>query len=294
MLELYSEFLNSQQLIGKHSRLLFLTGVREEFAAFPGVANDIAPEKRSPGREGVAAHCIWAPCARRIEREDETTGEWVTAPTLSGFRLVHLFAVTDTEGEPLLENPAQATQLTGEAPDGMWTHLTSLIDSVGFDLGLVDEIAGKPAVNEVTAYLAITDQVASSGRSNEQVRTLCHEPARAKQHGPSTPSRSRDLCEVEAESVACLVCHAPQADRLSSWVVILPVSRSFSRWMSPLRLITSAWWTRRSTMAAAITGSAKTPPAGEGLVQVTVTLVARRGRRSVRSRRWRRRRRRCC
>jgi hypothetical protein len=71
------------------------------------------------GAQGIA---IWAPCARRVEREDETTGESVTARALSGFRLVHVFDVADTEGEPLPENPCQATLLTGEAPDGMWAH----------------------------------------------------------------------------------------------------------------------------------------------------------------------------
>ncbi len=72
------------------------------------------------GSQGIA---IWAPCARRVEREDETTGESVTARTLSGFRLVHVFDVADTEGEPLPDHPVEATLLTGEAPDGMWTHL---------------------------------------------------------------------------------------------------------------------------------------------------------------------------
>jgi hypothetical protein len=158
------------------------------------------------GAQGIA---IWAPCARRVEREDETTGESVTARTLSGFRLVHVFDVADTEGAPLPEHPAQATLLNGEAPDGMWTHLASLVDSAGFRLELVDDIAGRPGANGVTDFLAHTVQVATSGRSNaSQVRTLCHELAHAKLHGPSTSDRSRELVEVEAESVAYLVCHS--------------------------------------------------------------------------------------
>ncbi len=158
------------------------------------------------GAQGIA---IWAPCARRVEREDETTGESVTARTLSGFRLVHVFDVADTEGEPLPEHPAQATLLTGEAPDGMWTHLASLIDSAGFHLELVDDIAGKSGANGVTDFLTRTVQVAASGRSNaSQVRTLCHELAHVKLHGASLTSRSRELNEVEAESVAYLVCHS--------------------------------------------------------------------------------------
>jgi hypothetical protein len=158
------------------------------------------------GAQGIA---IWAPCARRIEREDETTGESVTARTLSGFRLVHVFDVADTEGEPLPEHPAQATLLKGEAPDGMWNHLASLVDSAGFQLELVEDIAGRPGANGVTDFLAHTVQVTTSGRSNaSQVRTLCHELAHAKLHGPSASNRSRELVEVEAESVAYLVCHA--------------------------------------------------------------------------------------
>jgi len=123
--------------------------------------------------------------------------------------------VSDTEGEPLPEHPAQVTLLAGEAPEGMWDHLAAQIEAAGFGLELVDDIAGKPGANGVTDFSTRVVQVATSGRSAaSRARTLCHELAHVKLHGaPLVPGR-RELREVEAESVAFLVCHSLGLDSM--------------------------------------------------------------------------------
>src|SRR6185312_1243083 len=53
-----------------------------------------------------------------------------------------------------------------------------------------------------------------------------------------------------------------------------PRSRSLMRYESPLSAITSAWWTRRSIMAAATTSSPNTSPQRpNGLFEVTIRLA---------------------
>jgi hypothetical protein len=164
------------------------------------------------GARGIA---IWAPCTRRVELEDKDSGETVSTKRLSGFRLVHVFDVADTEGEALPEQPIQATLLDGEAPDGMWDHLADQVESAGFGLELVDDIAGKPGANGVTDFSSHVVQVATEGRSAaSRARTLCHELAHVKLHGGSLTSRARELKEVEAESVAFLVCHSLGLDAM--------------------------------------------------------------------------------
>ena len=159
--------------------------------------------------KGASGIAIWAPCQRRVELEDETTGDTVTAKRLSGFRLVHVFDVSDTVGDPIPEHPARARLLAGVAPEGMWSYLAAQIEPAGFHLELVDEIPGNAGANGVTDILTRTVRVATSGRSEaSQARTLCHELAHVKLHGSSTVAGCRELKEVEAESVAYLVSHA--------------------------------------------------------------------------------------
>jgi len=158
------------------------------------------------GARGIA---VWAPCSRRVELEDKETGETTGTRRLSGFRLVHTFDIADTTGEPLPEPPARATLLEGDAPEGMWAHLASLVEDAGFQVELVDEIVGKPTANGETNFLTRTVQVATSGRSDaSQARTLCHELAHVRLHCSSLTPERRELNEVEAESVAYLVSHS--------------------------------------------------------------------------------------
>jgi len=70
----------------------------------------------------------------------------------------------------------------------------------------------------------------------------------------------------------CLACLPWTPQPWSSGT--LPSSRLRSRKLSPLRAITSAWWTKRSIMAAATASSPSTSPQRlKALLELTITLA---------------------
>jgi antirestriction protein ArdC len=80
--------------------------------------------------KGEKALSIFAPMMRK--REDEKTGE--EKRYLSGFRLVPVFDVSQTEGDALPEDPSRPTLLDGEAPEGLYDSLASMVEAAGYTL----------------------------------------------------------------------------------------------------------------------------------------------------------------
>ena len=120
-----------------------------------------------------------------------------------------MFDVADTEGDPLPESPAAARLLAGEAPAGMWDALAAQVLAAGYRIELVDAIAHSPGANGTTSPIDQVVQIATSGRSAAAMcKTLAHELAHVLLHAAAlqTGTLERARAEVEAESVAYLVC----------------------------------------------------------------------------------------
>jgi hypothetical protein len=64
-------------------------------------------------RKGERGISILAPMVRKVEHDDEAEPDRVVA----GFRVVSLFDVSQTDGEPIPEPPCHV--LTGDGPDGL-------------------------------------------------------------------------------------------------------------------------------------------------------------------------------
>jgi len=127
---------------------------------------------------------------------------------LRGYRVTHVFDISQTEGEPL---PAVGPQLlTGGAPAGLWDALAGQLSAAGFALRDGD---CAPA-NGVTDFLARTVTVCDDLPPAQRVKTLAHELAHVLLHDPAVrPAElDRGRAEVEAESVAYLVAHAHGLD----------------------------------------------------------------------------------
>jgi hypothetical protein len=94
--------------------------------------------------------------------------------------------------------------LTGQGPTGAWAALSELVTDHGFTV----ERAGLYPANGQTSFVTKLVTVADRLDEAAAVKTLAHELAHTVMHQPGQVDyhANRGRCEVEAESVAFLVC----------------------------------------------------------------------------------------
>jgi hypothetical protein len=153
------------------------------------------------GERGIA---ILAPCVYRSRPLDdaETDGQSELARVLRGFRAVHVWDVSQTDGEPLPD--VRPELLNGDGPTGLWAALATQVGAAGFEL----HRASCGQANGVTDYGARTVTVRPDVDEAQAAKTLAHELAHVLLHDGVQAAARRELAEVEAESVAYLVCHS--------------------------------------------------------------------------------------
>jgi len=146
-------------------------------------------------RKGENAIWILAPMTRVIKEDDEDDGKRIVA----GFKAAPVFDVAQTDGEPL---PEVTTALSGEDLAGSFDRLREVAETTA---GYRVEVTGLPgnAHGDCTFDLKrIRIEMSNDGR--QQVKTLAHELAHALLHDGF--EGTRELAELEAESVAFIVC----------------------------------------------------------------------------------------
>jgi len=152
------------------------------------------------GEKGIA---IFAPCSYRTKIEDDN-GEEKSFQQLRGFRIVHVFDISQTEGEELPDLDAiRPKLLNGDAPEGIWDALLSQAKAVGFEVVRDQKRSENGYCDFVGKKIAVRPDVAPA----QAVKTLVHELGHALLHGDEV-GRSREIQEVEVESVAYIVCDA--------------------------------------------------------------------------------------
>ena len=136
-----------------------------------------------------------------------TAGEVKKPKEVRGFRVVRVFDVTQTEGAPLPEPPAEL-RLAGAAPAGMWDALAQLTATDGYTLQRADTGRADGWTNYSTRTVRIPDGVDEAHAS----LTLAHELGHIRADHASrfaglyaTSAKCRGLAEVEAESIGYLV-----------------------------------------------------------------------------------------
>lgn len=160
------------------------------------------------GQKGIA---ILAPVVHRLKVEDEETGEKrtiVSAPR--AFRVVHVFDVSQTDGDELPEIPCHRLEGEGAA----YSELTTYAEGLGFGVE-VGELPGETngLCNRLTHTITVREGLAPA----QQTKTLAHEIAHAILHG-SDFEGPRAQAELEAESVAYIVCAFLELDSAQySW-----------------------------------------------------------------------------
>jgi len=180
------------------------------------------------GERGIA---ILAPCTYRPKTADRTEPAGQATPAghepattstggaapqgaggkkqARGFRVVHVFATSQTEGAPLPD--VAPTLLVGQAPAGLWDALEGQVLGHGYTVHRGD--TGR--ANGWTDPTSRTVRVSGDVDDAQAVKTLIHELAHIEAgHVADLPTYAtcRGRCEVEAESVAYVVAAAQGMD----------------------------------------------------------------------------------
>ncbi len=143
---------------------------------------------------------------RRLGRFEKPKPGEVVRSRMVGAKPAYVWDVSQTSGDPVPERPAP-TLLKGEAPEGLWGGLASLVQAEGFTVVRVKDEPEIHGANGVTDYANRTVAVRTNMDEAAQVKTLAHELAHVKLHGSDNPDAvgHRGIGEVEAESVALMI-----------------------------------------------------------------------------------------
>jgi len=153
-------------------------------------------------RKGEKSLGIFAPMMRK--REDEKTGE--ERRYISGFRIVPVFDVSQTDGDALPDDVSRPTLLDGEAPAGLWDALAAIVLDHGYTIERGDCGGANGYTRPDKSLIMVREDVSDA----QAVKTLIHEVAHMLLHTDdktlcADAMAHRNVSEVEAESIAYLV-----------------------------------------------------------------------------------------
>jgi hypothetical protein len=152
------------------------------------------------GEKGIA---IFAPCKYKTKVEDDDGNE-KSFQQIRGFRVVHVFDISQTEGEELPDLDAVRPKLLDAgAPEGIWNALVAHADGAGFEVIRNQRGSENGYCDFLSKRIAVRPDVAPA----QAIKTLIHELGHALLHSEELP-RSKEVAEVEVESVAYIVCDA--------------------------------------------------------------------------------------
>ena len=166
-------------------------------------------------RKGETAMRVYAPIRTTRREVDQETGDEIVERSVVRFKLVPVFHQGQLVAPP--DIPMQPKLLVGDEPPAyLWDAVAAQIDAAGFRLerGALD---GPGGANGVTSYLDKRVIVRDDLPPAQALKTQIHELAHVMLHAPDDrpEGMSRDLVEVEAESVAFVVCDMLGVDSAS-------------------------------------------------------------------------------
>ncbi|MFE7844536.1 ArdC-like ssDNA-binding domain-containing protein [Microbacterium sp. NPDC057407] len=143
---------------------------------------------------------------RRLAPRESARPNDVVRSRLVGVRPAYVWDASQTSGAPIPHAPTPQL-LAGEAPEGLWDGLASLVRSYGYSLRTVASDHELGGANGMIDYLARDVAVRGDMDPAARTKTLAHELAHVMLHGPDNPDavHHRGIGEVEAESVALMI-----------------------------------------------------------------------------------------
>jgi len=155
-------------------------------------------------RRGERGYKILAPIIRRLpaeEADDEEPRRIVT-----GFRVVTVFDVSQTDGEPLAEVGPRL--LTGDGDADLLNAAVGLIEEHGYEFSLGPLHGPNGQTRPLIRQVVVEETLEAAQRT----KTTVHELAHVLMHAGGREIGCRGRIEVEAESVAYVVCGAAGLD----------------------------------------------------------------------------------
>ncbi len=149
-------------------------------------------------RKGEKAIWILAPMTRKV-RDDDALATAESNKVLFGFKAAAVFDISQTHGEEL---PELCIRIVGDDPNDAYSDLVHVADSLGYE---VEDAEFDGGLNGICDFELGCIRVEANLSPAQRVKTLSHEVAHAILHEGFT---SRELAELEAESVAFCVCSA--------------------------------------------------------------------------------------
>ena len=158
--------------------------------------------------KGEKALWIYAPMTATQRVIDDKTGEErVIAAGVRGFKPVPVFHQSQLDGSPALPEPPMPELLCGDdAPERVWDAVVAELAVDGYTVGLVERVPGA-MWNGQTNFTSRDVRVHDDLEPPQRLKTLLHEWAHVTMgHESRVGDNSRHIAEVEAESVAYLLC----------------------------------------------------------------------------------------
>lgn len=163
--------------------------------------------RAAPGETAAAEPGLERPPTARGTEPSETGTDRDGAPRqLRGFKVVHVFDVTQTEGDPLPD--VEPAHLTGAGPEGLWDQLAGLTHDDGYR---IERGPCGPGANGYTDFTARVVRIRDDVDPAHAVKTLAHELGHIRADHEhrfteyATSAACRGRAEVEAESIAYLI-----------------------------------------------------------------------------------------
>ena len=158
--------------------------------------------------KGEKSLWIYAPMTATQRIVDEQTGdERVVSAGVRGFKPVPVFHQSQLDQTPALPEPPTPELLRDDdAPVRVWDAVVAELAVDGYAVGLVERARGA-TWNGQTSFTSRQVRVHHDLEPPQRLKTLLHEWAYATMgHETRVTDSSRDIAEVEAESVAYLLC----------------------------------------------------------------------------------------
>jgi len=213
---------------GKSDKLREWMAVCAKFSNY-SLRNCLLIAQQKPDASRVAGYRKWPELGRHVKKDEK--GIAIFAPLvykkkkddtkplpsekngekgdreLRGFKVVHVFDISQTEGDDLPE-----PNTVGGEPGPWVAKLETVIASAGIDLEESDDLGGADGMSTKGRILVATG-LTPAERFSVLVHELSHEELHSKAVRKGTTKQSR---ETEAEAVACIVSQAVGLDAKQS------------------------------------------------------------------------------